>query len=131
MIALVNILLVAALQAAGPVITPLGRHDTTASGQSIEPPPVAIVSAFTTELAPGAVFPEHRHPYPRFTYVLAGQLRVENLDTGQVYELKAGDVFIEPRGQWHRGTVVGAETVRMFAVDQTPDGASNVERRQN
>jgi len=126
---LVSLLLIMALQAAGPVVTPLGRFDTTASGQPIAPPAAAVVSGFITELAPGALFPEHRHPYHRMTYVLAGHLRVENLDTGQIYELNAGDVFIEPRGQWHRGTVIGEETVRMVALDQTPDGASNVERR--
>ena len=38
-----------------------------------------VVSSY--EIAPGAVLPVHKHPFPRYAYVQAGHLRVTNNDT--------------------------------------------------
>ena len=40
---------------------------------------------------PGATLPVHNHPYPRYGYVLAGILRMTNIDTGlQMWKLFSG-----------------------------------------
>ncbi len=60
--------------------------------------------------------------------MLAGAVRVTNLDTGAVQDFKAGQVIVEAVGQWHRGEALGGP-VRLLAFDQTPPGESNMIRK--
>jgi len=54
------------------------------------------------EIPPGAKLPEHQHNSQRYGYLLAGQLRVINTETGESKDYKPGDFIVESRGQWHR-----------------------------
>src|SRR5665213_3280278 len=107
-----------------PVTTALKRAEATSSGQPIVMPqgPLRVTVSETT-IPPHGALPVHKHPYPRYVYVLSGRVRVTNLDTGQVAELKAGDMTIDPVGQWHKAQALGEDGVRLITVDQAPPGA--------
>ena len=88
------VLLVAAFAA---VLTPLQAQErknisvaellsttVTSSGQPILlPQKDAQVVVSIYDVAPDATLPVHKHPYPRYGYVLSGELRVTNMETGQ------------------------------------------------
>jgi quercetin dioxygenase-like cupin family protein len=64
-------------------VTQLLSTTRTSSGQSLSLPKDAKVVASVYDVVPGATLSVHNHPYPRYGYVLAGILRVINIDTGQ------------------------------------------------
>lgn len=113
-----------------PVSTPVGAFDATVSGQPIVLPqgPAHLVVT-QTDLPAGGVIPPHKHPYPRYNYVLAGGVRVTNLDTGVVQEFRAGQVIVEAVGQWHKGEALDGAPARLLAFDQTPPGQTNMVRK--
>ena len=125
------LLLAAAVAApAAPLTTPLKTLDATASGQPIVLPqgPVSATISETVVPAHGQIAP-HKHLYPRYVFVAEGQLRVTNLVTGQVYELKAGDLSVDPVDQWHKAEALGDTPARLIALDQTPPGVANTIRQ--
>jgi quercetin dioxygenase-like cupin family protein len=73
--------------------------------------------------------PEHKHPFPRYAYVLAGALRVTNTDTGHSEIYKVGDFIIEAIDQWHRGTSLGNAPVKLLVIDQVPGDVPNTVMR--
>lgn len=99
--------------------------DRTLSGQPIRAAQGDVRYTITQGVIPvgGGVAP-HKHPYPRLVNVLAGRLKVTNLDTGEVRELKAGDWLVDAVEQWHDTAVVGNEPVRLLTIDQAPPGAA-------
>jgi len=114
-----------------PVTTVLKRAQATSAGQPIVMPqgPLQVTVSETT-IPPHGTLPVHKHPYPRYVYVLAGRLRVTNLDTGEAAELKAGDMSIDPIGQWHRAEALGDDKVMLITIDQAPPGAATTAPRQ-
>jgi quercetin dioxygenase-like cupin family protein len=115
-------------QTPAPVSTPVDAFDATVSEQPIVLPQGPVRLTVTqTDLAAGGLIPPHKHPWPRYNYVLAGAVRVTNLDTGAVQDFKAGQVIVEAVGQWHKGEALGGP-VRLLAFDQTPPGESNMVR---
>lgn len=113
-------------------VTPILRATTTASGQPIELPsgPVQVtVSRF--EIAPGATLPVHRHPFPRYAYVISGMLRVTDVESGKATTYHAGDFIVETVGTWHYGTNIGSDQVVLIVTDQTPPDRSNTELRDH
>jgi quercetin dioxygenase-like cupin family protein len=114
-----------------PVSTPVGAFDATVSGQPIIlPQGPAHLAVTQTDLAAGGVIAPHKHPYPRYNYVLAGGVRVTNLDTGAVQEFRAGQVIVEAVGQWHKGEALDGKPARLLAFDQTPPGQTNMIRKE-
>src|SRR5215813_4812526 len=82
------------------VVKPVLSTTVTSSGQPIVlPQKDAQLTVSTYEIAPGAVLPEHKHPFPRYGYVLSGSLRVINDDTGKTEDFKTGDFILEAVGQ--------------------------------
>lgn len=114
-----------------PVTTPLKSLDATSAGQPVVMPqgPLRVTVSETTIPAHGAL-PAHKHPYPRYVYVLAGRVRVTNLVSGQILELKAGDMTIDPVDQWHTAEALGDQPARLIAVDSAPPGATTTIRRE-
>lgn len=97
------------------------------AGQPIHlPQGDAQVLVSTYDIAAGAVLPEHKHPFPRFGYVLAGTLRITNIETGETRDYKPGDFILESVGQWHKATTVGSEPVRLLVIDMQQPGTNNV-----
>lgn len=114
-----------------PISRPIAAFTATQGAQPILlPQGPAQVSASETTLPPGGVIAVHKHPHQRMVYILEGHIRVTNLDTGDVVDLKPGDLGVEARDQWHKGEALGDAPVRMLVIDQTPPGASNVVRRE-
>jgi quercetin dioxygenase-like cupin family protein len=102
-------------------VTPLLSVTATPSGQPITMPQGDLrVIASTYLIAPGARLPLHKHPYPRYGYVLGGTLRVTDTDTHQVFTYKQGDVIVEVIGQWHFAENIGSTPVRLIIFDTVP-----------
>jgi quercetin dioxygenase-like cupin family protein len=112
------------------IVTPVLTTDVTASGQPIILPSKDVQLIVSTyEIAPGAALPAHRHPFPRFGYMLAGSLRVTNLETAKSDDYKAGDFIPEAIGQWHQGSNIGDGPAKLLVIDQVEKGQLNIEVR--
>ena len=108
-------------------VTQLLSTTRTSSGQPINlPQKNAQIVASVYDVMPGAKLPAHNHPYPCYGYVLAGILRVTNIDTGQTHTYKRGSFFLEPVGQWHIGTSIGVEPLKLLVIDVVEEGQTNV-----
>lgn len=133
-----SVLIFALALAAGPaaaqpsaVSKPLSAQRETLSGQPITLPQGPVEVTFSeTVVPPGGAIAPHKHPYPRYAYVVSGRLRVTNLVTGTVAEVTAGALAIDAIDQWHEAAVVGEEPVRMLVIDQTPPGFVNTVRQE-
>ncbi|MGH6881406.1 cupin domain-containing protein [Hypericibacter sp.] len=109
------------------LVTPVLTTSVTSSGQAIVlPSKDSTVIVSTYEIAKGATLPEHKHPYPRYAYVLAGEIRVTNTDAGKSETYKAGDFIIEAIGQWHHAENVGDGPVKLLVIDQVAGAGGNV-----
>ena len=110
-----------------PVVTPVLTTDVTATGQPFTfPTENAQIVVATYEIPEGAALPEHKHPHPRFGYMLAGMLRVTNTETGKSEVYKAGDFIPETIDQWHQGATVGTGPAKLLVIDVTEKGQGNV-----
>lgn len=119
-----------AADAPAPVSREVLRTDKTAFGQPLAPVPAGgQVVVVRTTVAPGAPFPEHKHPYPRISYVISGHIKLIDTETGSSRDYGPGEAIVEPVNHWHSGEVIGTETVELVAVDQVPAGVSNVIRK--
>jgi quercetin dioxygenase-like cupin family protein len=104
----------------------------TSTGQPITlPAKDATVVVSTYEIATKAILPEHKHPYPRYGYLLSGELRVTNTETGKIKTFKSGDFIIEAIDQWHSAESIGREPVKLLVIDQVEHAADNVILRKN
>ncbi len=108
-------------------VSPLLTTSVTATGQpSVLPQGDVQLIASMYEIPPGAKLPEHEHNSQRYGYLLAGQLRVTNTETGESKEYKAGDFIIESRAQWHKAENIGTEPIKLLVIDQIKPGESTV-----
>jgi quercetin dioxygenase-like cupin family protein len=83
---------------AGTTRTDLQRHDLRAAGWE-------TLQAHV-DFAPGAFFPNHKHPGEEIIYVLEGTLEYQV--EGKAVTLKAGDVLFVPYGVVHSARNVGS-----------------------
>lgn len=107
-------------------VKPILTTTTTASGQPIAVPANPQVIVSTYEIPAGASLPFHKHPFPRYAYVMAGDLSVMNRDTNETYRYKTGDFIVEVLDQWHMGRNEGKTPVKLLVIDQVESGKSNV-----
>ena len=108
------------------VVTPLASTKVTADGQPIIlPQKNAQILVSTYDIPVGATLPVHKHPFPRYAYVLAGTLQVTYIDTGKSEVFKAGDFIVEVMGPWHQGTNIGPTPIKLLVIDQVEEGAQN------
>jgi len=108
------------------VVTPLASTKVTADGQPIIlPQKNAQLLVSTYDIPAGATLPVHKHPFPRYAYVLAGTLQVTYIDTGKSEVFKAGDFIVEVMGPWHQGTNIGPTPIKLLVIDQVEEGAQN------
>jgi quercetin dioxygenase-like cupin family protein len=107
-------------------VTQLLSTTVTSSGQPIVlPQKNAQVVVSIYDVAPGARLPTHKHPYPRYGYVLSGELRVTNVETGQNDTYKPGDFILESVGQWHMGANIGGKPLKLLVIDLVEKGQTN------
>lgn len=108
------------------IVTPLVSTNVTAAGQPLVlPRKEARVIAAQFDSAPGATLPVHKHPAPRYAYVLEGELVVTNVETGAATTYRAGDFIVEMLDIWHQGAAVGPDAVRLVVIDQVEGDAPN------
>ena len=121
-----------ALDAGTPVVvTPLTTTAVTVDGMPIVLPRKdvqVVVSIY--DIASGASLPVHKHPYPRYAYVLAGTLQVTKVETGETFTYEPGDFVVEMVDEWHKGASVGSGPVKLLVIDQVEKGAQNTILRQ-
>lgn len=116
-----------ALDAPAVVVTRILATDVTASGQPIVLPQTGVqVIVSTYEFAAGATLPDHKHPFPRYAYVLEGTLEVSYDATGKSQVYKPGDFILEAVEQWHHGAAIGSGPVKLLVIDQVEKGRENV-----
>src|SRR6516162_1075063 len=73
-------------------VTQLLSTTVTSSGQPIVlPQKDAQIIVSTYDVMPSVTLAVHKHPYPRYTYVLSGNIRVTNMETGRSDTYKTGD----------------------------------------
>lgn len=103
------------------------RTASTTSGGSIRLPngPVEAVAA-KYQIASHASLPIHKHPFPRFGYVLSGSLVVTNAETHGFKVFNAGDFIAEDVGTWHEARNYQAQPVELLVIDLVEAGAANV-----
>ncbi len=127
-IAAVLLMLAAPLsaQADGVKVEPISKNEVTSSDQPIELPHghITVISS-TYEIPPGAKLPVHKHNYPRYGYMMSGQLKITNVATGKTSTFNPGDFIIESLGQWHKAESTGTDPVKLLVIDQVPNGESN------
>jgi quercetin dioxygenase-like cupin family protein len=105
------------------IVTPVKSTTVTSTGQPITLPQKNVeVVASIYEIAPGTTLPVHKHPFPRYGYVLSGTLKVTNADTGENQTFATGDFIVEMVDQWHQGSNIGADPVRLLVIDQIEAG---------
>lgn len=127
-------LIVASLLLAGPtaareavIAKPIDSTTTTWTGQPLRLPEGAVqVVSQTVEIPVGGSLPAHKHPYPRFAYVLSGRLKVTNDDAGKVMIFEPGAFVVEAIDQWHHAEVLGSQPVVLLVLDEVPPGVTNV-----
>ncbi len=118
---------------AGPKIrvVPVFSGALTASGQPIILPQKDVHVVVTTyDIARGALLPEHKHPFARYAYVLAGTLRVTNTETGKSELYKPGNFIVEAIDQWHKAANIGKTPVKLLVIDQIEGQQSNTVLKQ-
>ena len=112
---------------ASTTVTVVRTATVTDAGQPIVLPQGDVrVTASIYEIPVGATLPVHKHPSARYAYVLAGDLRVTNHETGETSDYKPGDFVIEMIDTWHLGTNIGTEAVRLLVIDQAQGDAATV-----
>ena len=90
----------------GSTRTDLQRHDLSIPGWE--------TLQARVDFAPGASFPNHRHPGEEIIYVLQGSIEYE-VD-GKPIRLKAGDVLFIPNGTAHAARNIGTGNAAELAT---------------
>jgi quercetin dioxygenase-like cupin family protein len=112
------------------IVKAIAKTALTVTGQPILLPkdgPEVTVTMY--DVPPRTRMPAHRHPHPRYGYVLSGHLRVTNFDAETVGNFSEGDFVVEARMQWHVGENPGDTPLKLLVIDQTPPGTSNIEAK--
>ncbi len=109
------------------VISPVIDTRVTATGQQIVLPQrdaELIVTRYVIQ--PGASLPVHKHPYQRYGYMLAGELKVTMAapgpDAGRVFDYKTGDFIVEVHDEWHSSIALGNSPTVLLVIDQVVAG---------
>lgn len=110
---------------AAPVET---RFDRTMSGQLLNrdarpPAPYQLLVTQAT-YPPGYLITCHKHSWPRFVYLQAGQLTVTNFATRRDYPFTAGQILVESIDEWHQGQV-GNAGATLVVFELVPPGRNN------
>lgn len=104
------------------VTTATMRIAKTATGQAIDIPAHPEIIVSQTIIPVSGATRVHKHPFQRFVYVLAGNLRVTDMTTGEHHDYKPGDFIAEMRGTYHFGANQGPGEVKLLVIDQVPPG---------
>lgn len=103
------------------------RAGTTTSGAPIHIPdgPLELVVA-KYEIAPRSSLPIHLHHYPRYGYVISGELLVTNVVAKKSKVFGTGSVIVEDVDTWHEAHNLQDRPVELLVVDLVKPGSTNV-----
>ncbi|MEI7671269.1 MAG: cupin domain-containing protein [Deltaproteobacteria bacterium] len=110
----------------GVKVTLIKKATTASNGQKLAYPCTGNpeVTALTVEIPPGGNTGWHNHPFPVYAFVLSGVLTVE-VEPGNSYQIKEGDVIFEVVNTAHLGKNLGKEPVKLVVfytgVEETPN----------
>lgn len=95
-------------------VTPILMALSDAAGQPIVYPTTNApeVRALIVEVPPGTETGWHKHPFPCYAYMLAGELSVA-MEGGKSHVVRAGDALVEVVNLWHNGTNTGTTPARL------------------
>ena len=103
--------------------TTLFQSAVTAAGQPIVfPKSHTEVTALMVDIPAGTDTGWHKHPWPRYAYVVSGVITVENA-AGQAKTYRAGEFFVEQINIFHHGTTT--VPTRLLVIDQDVAGKGN------
>jgi quercetin dioxygenase-like cupin family protein len=103
--------------------TTLFQSTITAAGQPIVfPKSHTEVTALMVNIPARTDTGWHKHPWPRYAYVVSGVITVEN-DAGQAKTYRAGEFFVEQINIFHHGTT--DVPTRLLVIDQDVAGKGN------
>ncbi|MDP2840434.1 MAG: cupin domain-containing protein, partial [Syntrophales bacterium] len=110
----------------GVKVTLIKKGTTASNGQKLAYPCTgkAEVTALIVEIPPGGNTGWHSHPFPVYAFVLSGTLTVE-VDHGDPYQIKDGDVLFEVVNTPHLGKNLGKEPVRLAVFYTGIEGTPN------
>ncbi|HXR86299.1 MAG TPA: cupin domain-containing protein [Stellaceae bacterium] len=101
----------------------LFQSRVTAAGQPIVfPKSHSEVTALMVDIPAGTDTGWHKHPWPRYAYVVSGVITVEN-DAGKAKTYRAGEFFVEQINIFHHGTTT--VPTRLLVIDQDVAGKGN------
>ncbi|GAA0524755.1 quercetin dioxygenase-like cupin family protein [Rhizomicrobium palustre] len=118
-------LLIVAPASAAPQTEKLLSTDKTVTGQPIVSPDHPTVLATMLTFQPGDKTVVHKHAYPHYGYMLEGVLTLTNVETGKVFEIKAGEFLVEMQNTAHYGENRGKVPVKILIVDSVPEGVTS------
>lgn len=99
---------------------------TTNSGDPIVMPPGHLQVTVSKYVIPvGASLPVHKHPSPRYGYLIRGQLEVTNTQSGHVVHFTAGQFVVEDVQRWHKARNIGDGPVELLVIDFVKPGQAN------
>jgi quercetin dioxygenase-like cupin family protein len=100
---------------------------STTSGAQIRMPegPLQIVVS-RYHIGPRAALPVHKHPFPRYGYVLSGALLVTNAETRRSTLFRAGETIIEDVETWHSARNLQTQPIDLLVIDFVKPGNANV-----
>jgi quercetin dioxygenase-like cupin family protein len=110
----------------GVKVTLIKKATTASNGQKLSYPCTGKpeVTALIVEIPPGGNTGWHNHPFPVYAFVLSGVLTVE-VDPGNSYQIKEGDVLFEVVNTAHLGKNLGKEPVKLVVfytgIEDTPN----------
>lgn len=61
------------------------------------------ISVMRMSLPAHSELPWHTHPMPNTAYILSGQLTIEDKESGETYQIRAGEALNETIDSAHRG----------------------------
>ena len=100
---------------------------STTSGAPIHMPegPLQIVVS-RYRIGARAALPIHKHPFPRYGYVLSGALLVTNAETQRSTLFRTGEMIIEDVGTWHSARNLQAKPIDLLVIDFVKPDEANV-----
>ena len=109
-----------------PELLKVYRYKALIGGQRPGVVPQEDILMGVLELAPGAIYPAHKHPAPELYYVISGKARWTVGE--ETFEAGPGEAIYHPPNTLHRMINIGTETLRTVYMWWAPGGDHSVLR---
>jgi quercetin dioxygenase-like cupin family protein len=95
---------------------------TYMNGERITLPEHPNLRVMQYELPVGAALPMHKHPYPRYAYIMQGEVEFIYPPDNHVVKWKEGTFAAEAPNHWHWGRNSGDVPMKILVIDHLPEG---------